>query len=678
MREDGQDERGSDSTESGEADADCAADDNAGTQDVQGGAAPGDATGAAEHTVPEARRPDGPDALTVPAQVPPQGHRSGQRTGRRRRVAEPAVPRPGGPVDEGELPPSDALLAAAVRAGDDSAFEELYRRHADAVRRYARTCCRDNFTAEDLAGEVFARTLQALRAGKGPDLAVRAYLLTAVRNIAATWSRSDRREQLVDDFTAFAATSAAVANVNVTDPGADTWAMAGIDHSLVVRAFSRLDADDRMLLWHTEVEQEPPRQVALLIGKTANATAVQASRARDRLATEFLQAHVSETQQSDCRKYAGRLAAFARGSLGKRAAADFRTHLHDCDRCSASYLELVDLNLRLRDVLPTGVLVWVGSGYFTAVAAGLAGGAAVGGAALGATAAAGSGGTAGTAGAAAGAAGAAGSGGSAGGASGAVAAEALGTPAKVGIAAAVTVVAVAGLVFALTGSHPKPAPPKPRRVVAASAPVVPAPPPPPTPTPPPPPVLQPAPPPPPKPVLRAVPRPKPTPAPVVARPKPRPTPKPPVPLADYYVDALPYAGTGLGPAQGPSLRALPGNGVWQRSGDVRIGGVTYPRGITVAAPSSTAIDLNGGCSEFDAFAGVDDMTMGLGAVRFSVLDDSTGRTLWQSGVVDGGDAAVSVRVDLRGLSAIRLVTEPADGWPAADVADWADARFSCG
>ena len=98
--------------------------------------------------------------------------------------ARAVVPAPADPVD-GERPPSDSELTARVRAGDDAAYEEIYRRHADAVRRYARTCCRDSFTAEDLAGEVFARTLQALKAGRGPEFAVRAYLLTAVRNVAA-------------------------------------------------------------------------------------------------------------------------------------------------------------------------------------------------------------------------------------------------------------------------------------------------------------------------------------------------------------------------------------------------------------------------------------------------------------------------------------------------------------
>ncbi|MFE0464945.1 sigma-70 family RNA polymerase sigma factor, partial [Kitasatospora sp. NPDC058965] len=292
------------------------------------------------------------------------------------------VPPPAEPVD-GDRPPSDAELTALVRAGDDTAYEEIYRRHADAVRRYARTCCRDSFTAEDLAGEVFARTLQALKAGKGPEFAVRAYLLTAVRNVAAAWTRSERREQLVDDFGTFTQSAAAAAvDFDLADPGADAWAMALADQRMVMRAFVELPEDDRVLLWHTEVEQESPKTVAVLLGKTANATAVQAHRARSRLAAAFLQAHVSDVQEQGCEEYASRLGQYARGALRKRAATEVGEHVRDCPRCTAALLELVDINHALRLLLPGGVLVWIGAGAFSAFAAGaVAGGAAAGGAA---------------------------------------------------------------------------------------------------------------------------------------------------------------------------------------------------------------------------------------------------------------------------------------------------------
>src|SRR4051812_39316484 len=172
--------------------------------------------------------------------------------------------------EDGVLPPSweqpwsDADLIARMRAGDDSAYEELYRRHASAVRRYARTCCRDAYTADDLTAEVFARMLQAVRGGSGPEHAVRAYLLTSVRRVAANWTKSAKREQLVDDFAVFAAQAARGSEGSdggTLDPGADVRAMHEAEQSMAMRAFRSLPERWQAVLWHTEVEDESPSDV---------------------------------------------------------------------------------------------------------------------------------------------------------------------------------------------------------------------------------------------------------------------------------------------------------------------------------------------------------------------------------------------------------------------------------
>ncbi|MCX4747427.1 sigma-70 family RNA polymerase sigma factor [Kitasatospora sp. NBC_01287] len=668
------------------------------------------------------------------------------------------VPPPADPVD-GELPPSDAELTALVRAGDDSAYEEIYRRHAEAVRRYARSCCRDSFTAEDLAGEVFARTFQALKAGKGPEFAVRAYLLTAVRNIAAAWTRGERREQLVDDFGSFSHSGAAQAiEYDLADPGADAWAMALADQRMVMQAFTELPEDDRLLLWHTVVEQESPKTVAVLLGKTANATAVQAHRARSRLAAGFLQAHVSGSQAQGCEEYANRLGLYARGALRKRASAEVGDHLRGCERCTGALLELVELNHALRLLLPGGVLVWIGAGAFSAIAAALGAGAVAGGAAAGGAVAGGAvaggavaggaaaasagtaaaGGTAGaaagsTAGAAAGA-GAAGAGAGAGGASGgggasALAGEGLGTVAKAGIAAAVAVAAVAAVAYALAGSPapappaaapppsaaparptppppvlpqpaptpkaqpptpvaptpppthapaPKPTPPKPRPTPSPKPSPTPSPTPSPLPVPTPP--LVPTPPPAPTPVVPTpvVPTPAPVPS-VLPSPVPSPVPVPPVqPPASYWMDELPFStGGDRMPPPGPSISRRDSSGwLLQREG-LRLGGASYQRGVSVHGPSTLAIDLNRSCASYDAVAGLDDATFAPGAVRFTVTGDDQ-RPLWSSPALRRGDAAVPIHVPLGGQHRIQLVVTPVDGlWSGGNIADWADARFTC-
>ncbi|SEC10763.1 RNA polymerase sigma factor, sigma-70 family [Streptomyces sp. 2224.1] len=400
-----------------------------------------------------ARRPAG----EVPG-VPPQ-------RGRSHRAGAAAAP------EGGEIPPSDAQLLANLRAGDDGAYEELYRRHAEAVRRYARSCCRDVHTAEDLTGEVFARTLQAVRGGAGPDSAVRAYLLTTVRRVAASWAKTARREQLVEDFAVFAVSSAgAPGDKETQDPGADVRALYEAEQSMAVQAFRSLPERYQTVLWHTTVEEESPSEVAPLLGLTANATAVLAHRAREGLRQAYLQAHVSQslTAGGDCARYADRLGAFARGGLRMRAERGLRKHLEACARCRLAALEVEDVNQRIGALLPVAVIGWFAAGYAVKAAAAAVGVAGAGAAVGAGAAAAGGGGSAATG---SGGAGAAGSTGGAGGAGGAAVGEGLGAAVKVGLGVGATVVAGAVLALALTGL-PGPAP-KPRAGSAQSAPVAP-------------------------------------------------------------------------------------------------------------------------------------------------------------------------------------------------------------
>ncbi|MFF2198076.1 sigma-70 family RNA polymerase sigma factor, partial [Streptomyces sp. NPDC058157] len=357
----------------------------------------------------------GASAGSLPArQVPAQ-----REPGRRRHAA------PGG--GGGELPPSDADLVARMRGGDDGAYEELFRRHAEAVRRYARTCCRDGHTADDLTAEVFARTLQAVRGGAGPDQSVRAYLLTTVRRVAAAWAKTARREHLVEDFAVFAEQAAAgaegagslggLSGDDTLELGADVRAMHEAERSLAMQAFRSLPERWQAVLWHTTVEEASPSAIAPLFGLSANATAVLASRAREGLKQAYLQAHVSSALSAggDCARYADRLGAYARGGLRMRAERGLREHLEECAKCRLAAGELKDVNAGIPALLPVAVIGWFAAGYAAKAAGVVAGGVvAAGGAGAAAAAAGGSSaagaGAAGAAGGAAGAAGAAGGG----------------------------------------------------------------------------------------------------------------------------------------------------------------------------------------------------------------------------------------------------------------------------
>ncbi len=570
------------------------------------------------------------------------------------------------------MPPADGELIERMRGGDDLAYEELYRRHADAVRRYARTCCRDAHTADDLTAEVFARMLQAVRGGAGPEHAVRAYLLTSVRRVAAHWTKSARREQLVDDFALFAQQAARLPEASADDTGlgADVRALHEADQSMAMRAFRSLPERWQAVLWHTEVEDESPSEVAVLFGLDANGTRVLASRAREGLKQAYLQAHVSTTLTHDegvrpLRRPAGHLRPPQAARPGRAGPAQAPGGVRPVPagggpdprgrerhpRCRPGRRHRLVRGRRVRQGPRDrgrqrecrggrgrrrgGRVVRRGRGR------GLRG---------------------------------------------------IGAPVKAGIAAGVVAVAVAAVALALVNdSRPvkeaaRPAPSAPSAPSVPSVPPVSSPPVVrPEPAPPAPATHKPAPRPPAEPPAAPV---EPAPAPASPTPAPTPTPpprpEPPTPHPDAHADPPPAPAVyelsdlrfdAVGDGTEPEIALGESSWVWQRYG-MSIGGEPYARGITVHGESSVTVALNRQCTAYDALAGVDDLTLGLGKVSFAVYAD--GVRLWRSGMVKGRDRAVPVHVDLTGRRTVRLVVEPhSNAFDKAALADWAESRFTC-
>jgi RNA polymerase sigma factor (sigma-70 family) len=322
---------------------------------------------------------------------------------------------PGAVVNE----PSDAELITSVRSGDSSAFDPLYRRHVGAARNLARQLTRSPAEVDDLVAEAFAKVLDTLRSGGGPDTAFRAYLLTTLRNSLYDRSRRDRRVEYRGD----------VAKLDSGEPFVDP-ALIALEASMVARGFATLPERWQTVLWHTEVEGETPAQIAPILGLTANGVSALAYRAREGLRQAYLQMHLADEAAEQCRYTVERLGAWARGGLSKREKSRVDAHLETCERCPVLAAELVDLNRGLRGiVVPIVVGVPWAAGYLGLAGAKAAAAAA---ATAGATAAAVAG--AGTSGAGAGGAGAVGAGSAGGAAAGGVGAVGAGAAAP-GIAA---------------------------------------------------------------------------------------------------------------------------------------------------------------------------------------------------------------------------------------------------
>src|ERR1044071_8354766 len=123
---------------------------------------------------------------------------------------------------------ADAELISAVRGGGVDAYGELFGRHVDAARRLSRQLVPPG-DVDDLVSEAFAKVLVVLQRGGGPDLAFRAYLLTAVRRLHVDRIRASARLHTTADLAPF-------------DPGVpfrDT-AVEGFENDAAARAFASL------------------------------------------------------------------------------------------------------------------------------------------------------------------------------------------------------------------------------------------------------------------------------------------------------------------------------------------------------------------------------------------------------------------------------------------------------
>lgn len=240
---------------------------------------------------------------------------------------------------------SDADLIAAARSGDASAYGMLYERHAEAARRLARQIVKTPADVDDVVAETFARVLYAIRGGNGPAEAFRPYMLTAVRRVAIDLVNGQRRQIPTDD-------------TDLPDPGEpfDDPMVAGLERSLITRAFWSLPERWRAVLWHTEIEGERPADVAALLGLSANAVSVLRRRAREGLKQAYLQLHLADRAEADCTPIASKLSRYVRGGLSRRQSREVDEHLAGCADCAAACADLAAINDTLRGVLAPVVL----------------------------------------------------------------------------------------------------------------------------------------------------------------------------------------------------------------------------------------------------------------------------------------------------------------------------------
>ena len=252
------------------------------------------------------------------------------------------------------LEQGDAELIAAVRCGDTDAYGALFERHRTAALRLARYLL-PGVESEDLVSEAFTKVLVQLQSGRGPDLAFRAYLLTAIRRLHVDRIRSMQRLRTTDDEAELDQ------HVEFFDTAAATF-----ERGTAADAFASLPERWQLVLWHLDVEGQKPAEVAPLLGMSANSVSALAYRAREGLRQAYLQHHLADTATGDCRWTTERLGAHVRKGLSSRDAGRVEEHLDRCRRCMGIYLELTEVNSDLAGILAPAILGAAASGYLAA------------------------------------------------------------------------------------------------------------------------------------------------------------------------------------------------------------------------------------------------------------------------------------------------------------------------
>lgn len=97
--------------------------------------------------------------------------------------------------------PNERDLAAAVRKGDEAAFESLYSKYAPALRSYSETIVRDSNSAFEVVQDTFV-SVWMNRRRIDPDRPIRNYLLRAVHNNSLRFVRKETARRAREQFLA--------------------------------------------------------------------------------------------------------------------------------------------------------------------------------------------------------------------------------------------------------------------------------------------------------------------------------------------------------------------------------------------------------------------------------------------------------------------------------------------
>ena len=172
---------------------------------------------------------------------------------------------------------TDAALVLAAKAGDASAFGELYERYRDPIYRFCLARTGAAHDAEDLTSDVFVKALQSLDRYQDRGLPFVAFLYRIARNAAI-----DRARTLKQPFSFDGLLVEPASKQNV-----EQEATFAVEKSILLAALARLKPEHRDVITMRFIEGYAALEVAQFLGKTEGAIRTLQHRALERLRKEF-------------------------------------------------------------------------------------------------------------------------------------------------------------------------------------------------------------------------------------------------------------------------------------------------------------------------------------------------------------------------------------------------------
>jgi RNA polymerase sigma factor (sigma-70 family) len=229
---------------------------------------------------------------------------------------------------------TDRDLVEAVRAGDDVAFEELYRRYRPRIAAYVRRRVSDPARAEDIAQDAFFSALRRMRATDA-QIAFKPWIFEIARNAAIDhWRRTSRAEEISVEEDERLRQSDRVRLTGAAGPDSVLVEKERFEH--LRGAFDELSDVHTRILVLRELEGLSYREIAERLELTESSVQSALFRARRRLESEY--ADISEGRRCVAmRRVMGRI---AEGLGNKREEGRLARHARRCHVCRRRAREL--------------------------------------------------------------------------------------------------------------------------------------------------------------------------------------------------------------------------------------------------------------------------------------------------------------------------------------------------